>query len=180
MKQFFLPPTGGAFKANLHCHSTVSDGRLTVEEIRAQYKKHGYSIVAFTDHDVLLSHEDLNEPGTFLALNGYEMEVNEQGFTGLKSGDLTFGSSKTAHMCLIALEPDNLTQVCYNKDKYIWGNAKAFIPQLKFDRDDYERVYSHEGVSEMMRLGREHGFFVTYNHPTWSMESYPDLSLIHI
>ena len=94
MKQFFLPESGGAFKANLHCHSTVSDGRLTVGEIKAQYMKHGYSIVAFTDHDVLLSHADLNEPGRFLALNGYEMEVNEQGFTGLKSGDLTFGSGK--------------------------------------------------------------------------------------
>ena len=116
MKQFFLPETGGAFKANLHCHSTVSDGRLTVEEIKAQYMKHGYSIVAFTDHDVLLDHSDLNEPGRFLALNGYEMEVNEPAFVPLKSGGLTFGSPKTAHMCLVALMPDNLTQVCYNKD----------------------------------------------------------------
>lgn len=176
MKKFFLPETGGAFKANLHCHSTVSDGRLTVEEIKAQYMKHGYSVVAFTDHDVLLDHSDLNEPGRFLALNGYELEVSEPAFTPLKSGSLSFGSPKTAHMCFVALSPDNLTQVCYHKDKYIWGSARAYIPMLRFDRDDYERVYSHEGVSEMMRLGREHGFFVTYNHPTWSLESYPEYS----
>ena len=176
MKKYLLPTTGGAFKANLHCHSTVSDGRLTVEEIKAYYMKKGYSIIAFTDHDVLIAHDDLNEEGRFLALHGYEMEVNEEGFTGLHSGDLTFGSAKTAHICLVAKSPDNMTQVCYNKDKYIWGNALAYKSQLKYESDDYIRRYSAEGVSEMIRLGREHGFFVTYNHPTWSMESYPEYS----
>ena len=176
MKQYLLPPDGGAFKANLHCHSTVSDGRLTVGEIKEHYMKNGYSVIAYTDHDVLVPHDELNEEGRFLALHGYEMEVNEEGFGGLKSGDLTFGSAKTAHICLIAKSPDNLTQVCYNKDRYIWGNALAYKPQLSFESDDYIRRYSHEGVSEMIRLGREHGFFVTYNHPTWSMESYPDYS----
>ena len=176
MKQYFLPHEGGAFKANLHCHSTVSDGRLTVKQIKEHYMKNGYSIIAYTDHDVLVAHDDLNEDGRFLALHGYEMEVNEEGFKGLFSEGLKFGSAKTAHLCYIAKSPDNMTQVCYNKDKYIWGNALAYKPQLKFEFDDYIRRYSAEGVSEMIRIGREHGFFVTYNHPTWSMESYPDYS----
>ena len=60
MKHWILPEEGGAFKANLHCHSTVSDGRLTVGEIKAYYMQHGYSVVAFTDHDVLVPHPELN------------------------------------------------------------------------------------------------------------------------
>lgn len=178
MKQYLLPPLAesGAFKANLHCHSTVSDGRLTVEELKAHYMKNGYSIIAFTDHDVLVAHDDLNEEGRFLALHGYEMEVDEADFRELHAGDLAFGCPKTAHICLIALSPDNMTQVCYHRDRYIWGRSAAYRPGLKFESDDYIRRYSHEGVSEMMRLGREHGFFVTYNHPTWSMESFADYS----
>lgn len=165
MKKFEL--SGKAYKANLHCHTTVSDGRYTPEETKKMYMEQGYSIVAFTDHNVLLDHSDLCED-SFLALNGYELDVSEPG--------RAFNFTRTAHMCFIAKKQDNLTQVCYNKDKYIWGNAREYIPQLRFDRDDYERVYSHEGVSDMMKKGRESGFFVTYNHPTWSIESYPEYS----
>ena len=47
-------------------------------------------------------------------------------------------------MCLVALEPD------------------------------YIREYTHECISDMMKKGRENGFFVTYNHPDWSLENYSD------
>ena len=49
------------FKANLHCHSTLSDGKWTIEKIKEEYKKRGYSIVAFSDHDHLINHSDLND-----------------------------------------------------------------------------------------------------------------------
>ena len=162
MRKYILPPTGGAYKANLHCHSTISDGRCSVEELKKQYMQKGYSIIAYTDHDVLVDHRDLCDEN-FLALNGYEMEVNGP-------------AGKTCHMCLIAKDQDNLTQVCYNKDKYIWGNALAFKPGLKFYQDDYERKYTHEGICDMMKKGRDAGFFVTYNHPAWSLEDYTDYS----
>ena len=79
-------------------------------------------------------------------------------------------------MCFIAKDQSARTQVCYNKDKYIREVHADLREKLTFDRDDYERIYSHEGVNDMFRLGRENGFFVSYNHPTWSMESYPQYS----
>jgi len=39
-----------AFKANLHTHTTISDGRFTAEEILALYHDAGYDVLAFTDH----------------------------------------------------------------------------------------------------------------------------------
>lgn len=156
--------SGNSYKANLHCHTTISDGYYSPEEIKKMYMEKGYSIVAFTDHDVLIDHSDMCENG-FLALNGYELEVNESGVR----------FPKTAHMCFIAKKQDNLTQVCYN-EKYLFGNSRNQTDKIKFDRNDYNRRYSHEGVTEMMKMGREAGFFVTYNHPTWSMESYPEYS----
>lgn len=86
---------------------------------------------------------------------------------------------KCCHMCLIALEPDNLTPVCWHRSKYTWGNAKnIYASQVKFDENepDYERVYSPEGISDMMKRGRDAGFFVTYNHPAWSLETALDFA----
>ena len=41
MKKYLLPEEGQFYKANLHCHTTVSDGSLTPEEIKAAYKARG-------------------------------------------------------------------------------------------------------------------------------------------
>ena len=50
MKDQILLPEAGYYKANLHCHTTLSDGEFTPEQIKAAYQEQGYSIVAFTDH----------------------------------------------------------------------------------------------------------------------------------
>lgn len=36
-----LPPVEKYFKANLHTHTTISDGRLTPQEMKALYKAKG-------------------------------------------------------------------------------------------------------------------------------------------
>lgn len=90
------------YKANLHCHTTVSDGRLTPEEVKTAYKNEGYSIVAYTDHNVLVSHQNLTDD-CFLALNGMELDVSE-GENGIEKSEY----NKTCHICFVALSPDNL------------------------------------------------------------------------
>ncbi len=169
MKRWLLPETGTFYKANLHCHTTLSDGHLTPEEIKEVYRAHGYSVVAYTDHDILIPHQDLADD-RFLPLNGLEMEVHNP------AGKGGWDHEQECHMCLIALDPDNLLQPCYHREKYLFGNAVHHRGEVRFDESlpDYERVYSHEGCSDMMRRGRESGFFVTYNHPTWSRETWPD------
>lgn len=37
--------------AEMHCHTTNSDGKLTPEEVVALYEKEGYDVLAITDHD---------------------------------------------------------------------------------------------------------------------------------
>ena len=72
MRKYLLSESGSFYKANLHCHTTFSDGKLTPAEVKEVYKKLGYSIVAYTDHDILVPHDELNDEG-FLALHGFEM-----------------------------------------------------------------------------------------------------------
>jgi hypothetical protein len=166
MRKYLLPESGNFYKANLHCHSTVSDGRWTVEEIKKNYAEHGYSVVAFTDHEVMIPHTELTDD-KFLALTGYEMAVNPPKFGQLWR--------KTCHMCLIAPEPE-YEQVCWHREKYLFGNAPKYKHLVRFDGSlpDYERQYSVDCVSNMMQRGRDAGFFVTYNHPAWSLEEYTE------
>ena len=163
MKKMLLDGSLNRYKANLHCHTTVSDGQLTPEQVKELYKKNGYSVIAYTDHDVMIAHDDLNDEG-FLALHGYEMEINDAHSTDM--------SHKTCHMCLIQRDPDNMRQVCWHREKYLFANAVKYRDQVQFDESlpDFERVYNGETISKMMQIGRDNGFFVTYNHPVWSLE----------
>lgn len=43
---------GQWYKGNLHCHTTVSDGSLTPEEVVTLYKSNGYSFLAISDHNI--------------------------------------------------------------------------------------------------------------------------------
>ncbi len=42
-------------KADLHCHTTLSDGSLGIEEVIAQAKRNGIDYLAITDHDCISS-----------------------------------------------------------------------------------------------------------------------------
>ena len=67
-----------SYKANLHCHTTCSDGKLTPEQIKEAYLAHGYSIVAYSDHNVLIDHSDLNDE-KFLAMIATEYNIQKSG-----------------------------------------------------------------------------------------------------
>jgi len=172
MKKVLIDESLNFYKANLHCHSTNSDGTKTVEELKRDYMAHGYSVIAFTDHEVYVNHDDLTDEN-FLALNGYELGVNEE-----KTSERE--SRKTCHICYIAIDKSTDVTVCFNKNKNLGHHSDLHFDKQKYiGSPNYERTYSGEGISEMMRLGRENGYFVTYNHPTWSLEAYPQYSEYH-
>ncbi len=172
MKKYLIPEKGEFYKANLHCHTTVSDGRRSPEEIKALYKKLGYSVVAYTDHDIFIPHNDLTDD-TFLALNGFEMEVNEP-------GDAAWNTKKCCHVCYVALDKDTEIQPMYN-EAYLFKPSLKYRHLVRYDKNEtpYERRYTGDGIGEMMKKGRDAGFFVTYNHPTWSRETYPEYTSYH-
>ena len=166
MKKYLLPPTGNFYKANLHCHTNISDGKSSPEEIKKCYKSLGYHIVAYTDHDVLIGHNELTDD-KFLALNGVELSINGK-------GEPVWANMETTHISFIAIEPDNLKQPCWHRTKYLLSNSVNYRDKVQFyeDEPDYERHYTGECISDMFKKGRECGFFTVYNHPTCSMENY--------
>lgn len=148
--QILLPENGRCYKANLHCHTVISDGTQTQEEIKRAYQAQGYSIVAFTDHRKYAWHKELDDEN-FLALAAYEVDLNQSSHT---EGD--WPTLKTYHINLFDTDP---TQNAAEK-------AKSHQPPQRYDDLDALNGY----VKDMTKLG----FLACYNHPYWSLQSYDD------
>lgn len=164
MKYWLLPEKGNFYKANLHSHSTVSDGTLSPAEMKELYKSHGYSILCCTDHEIMVPHHDLSDDD-FLMLTGFELGFDEE------KDD--FLEARVCDLCVISLSKDNITQPCFHRTKYHNPERNG---EISFDeaQADFEREYNSEIINEAIRICREKGFFVTYNHPTWSLEHYEE------
>ena len=76
MKHTLISKEKNQYIANLHCHTTLSDGRKSPEEIRDAYMEQGYSIVAFSDHDNYFDHSDFCTDD-FVAINSVCLRPSE-------------------------------------------------------------------------------------------------------
>lgn len=161
MMKHLLPPVT-YYKANFHTHSTVSDGKLTPEELRDAYKSKGYSILAITDHSVMVQHQHLNQPD-FLLLTGVEIDAEERdNAVNLRDRKL--------HMCLIGKDP--VKQWIPFRDP---RPIPASVPyEAGCEIGNMPRDYNPENINKVIAECNRQGFLVIYNHPCWSLESYPD------
>lgn len=165
MKVWLLPEGGRFYKANLHLHTTVSDGRLTPEETKEKYRARGYSILAFTDHEIFLPHNDLSD-GDFLALNAHEIAIDEVTVLGDRY-------QRTYHLNFYAKREDTTLSPVFSESRVILPATQALITD-EMRRFDARADYSVDAVNALIKRGNESGFFVCYNHPVWSLQNYPD------
>lgn len=172
MKKFLISPELNWYRANFHCHTKHSDGALTPEQVKEAYKNHGYSIVAYTDHDVLLDHSDLNDEG-FLALTSCEYAINEAQPRFPRIFDVETNDwvrKKCVHLNIFAKEQHN-TFMPATAIEQQWI-LKERYPDTKCD--GYWREYSKEGLNEIIKRCNEAGFLVQLNHPYWSLNERED------
>lgn len=164
MKKYFINPEKQQYKANLHCHSNLSDGKLTPEELKAAYKSRGYSVLAITDHERPKNHSDLTSDD-FLTITGYEAYIRP---SKLCVYDVY---SPEIHLNLFAKQPDNESYICFNEAycKYVLNPIERI--GLKKVGSKKTREYTVEYINEFTKTAVENGYLVAYNHPVWSMES---------
>ncbi len=158
--KYLLRPVKEYFKANLHTHSSLSDGALTVAELKQEYKKRGYKILCVTDHEMCFDHSAQGDD-SFLFLTGYEMMTYDEN---------PRINSKTYHINFIAKRADNRWQY-HHPD--LRGYVAPVADKLIFDKPEI-RFYSPEEVKERILKAAEKGFLVIYNHPAWSLQSFED------
>ena len=168
MKKILLDDKKNFYKTNMHCHSTFSDGKMTVEELKAHYTANGYSAIVFSDHEHLIDNSHLNDEN-FLAITGCEIAVKE--FTELST--LKKLDMKVAHFNFIAKEASNVDTPCYNSNYDHFINDKI-CDRIVHSCGEYEREYTWEGIRKIIKEANEKGFLVQYNHPRWSLENARD------
>lgn len=141
-----LPAEGSWYKANLHCHTTVSDGRLTPEEVKKAYKEQGYQVVAFTDHKKYVQHLELSD-SEFVALAGVEVDMNE-----IRPGKERI-RTRMYHLNFYDTNPEEMPE---RKAQYCAA-----------DYWNHDSAYVNSYIKKMAKLG----FIACYNHPYWSMHT---------
>ncbi len=153
------------YKANMHCHSTNSDGRATPEKIKEEYMKRGYSIVAYTDHEHIIANNHLTDEN-FVALVGFEMNIGEE---GVPWNPVTRQFYRTTHLNIYATTPDNDITICASPERDRWGSDELRA-QVKYDGNFHMRRRTPEDMSKLIKYVHDHGYLVCVNHPTWSLE----------
>lgn len=149
-------------------HTVVSDGKMTPEETKAYYQAHGYSVVAFTDHEVTVSHEDLADEN-FLPITSYEVAVNE----APRPGGFTF--ARTYHLNVFMPRADQTVSGVFNQD-YVWQEHTVGYISDEQKKIHFPREYSVESVNALIRTANAEGCLVSYNHPFWSSQNRDDYS----
>ena len=167
MKKYLLPREGKFYKANMHCHTNISDGKNTPEEIKAAFKEKGYSIVAFTDHEVMIPHTDLADED-FLPITAYEIQ--------LRSWDTPPNCLKLYHMNVYSPDPDRYLSKTYCKKDAWWGNIVNHFTDEMAEVGFKERFYSKAFAQRIIDIATEEGMLVSYNHPVWSLQNHDDYS----
>ena len=171
MKLELIPEAGKFYKTNLHCHTNISDGNQSPEEVKEHFKSLGYSAVCFTDHEILIPHKELCDD-EFVALHGYEVAIKKDIYHG------TGVFMPVYHFNLIAESQDTLMMPrFYKTNRSMPGNAREWAEKHGvYDESDLieETVYDKEWISDYLCAVRDAGYLVTYNHPQWSLQNYTD------
>ena len=97
------------YRANLHAHTTMSDGRLSPEECLQLYRGLGYDIVALTDHKKVTKPEAV--PEGMLHLPGIELDYNLP--------------TQVVHLLGIGVSPDVVYPLCPT------GNPQEAVDALR-------------------------------------------------
>ncbi len=143
-----LPRRGRFYKANLHCHTVLSDGHWTPEQVKREYQKRGYSVVAFTDHRHYGWHPELLDED-FVPLAAFEADLNEP----FRKPD-DFQRVRTYHINFYDTDP---------------ASRKGFSALQPPQR--YGDIHS---LNQFLFEMNEQGFLSCYNHPYWSLQSTDD------
>ena len=186
MEKILFKNDKNLYKANLHCHTTLSDGECSPEEIKAMYKARGYSVVAYTDHNKLENHSYLND-SRFLALNACEVNVNQKPQSESPAQPTPPTRLESPAQPAPPTQPTQLEQPAppaqpaparqvktYHLNLYSCDpNITLTPPRMRMAYEDIGAInaYIQDRINE--------GYLVCYNHPYWSMQTYEDYSKLN-
>ncbi len=153
--QTAFDPSLPFYKGNLHCHSTVSDGRQTREALREKYRAAGYGFLCYSDHEMYTDLTAL-ETEDFITLPGVEWSCAPKNVLAHTITHHMHGVAGTRAMLEAAAErPFRDGEV---------------LPRLTFK--------GTETPAEMRAYVAARGCLTIYNHPVWSCATPEDIGAL--
>ena len=138
MRIDLLPRDGQFYKANLHSHSTLSDGQVTPAELKLMYKKKGYSVFAYTEHSNYYDLREQLDDKDFITLPSYEAHLERNyastPFSAIYDGGApTPNEAEAVHLNLFAIDPEKTTEAVPVKDIFDFSleNTNELIRRAK-------------------------------------------------
>ncbi len=147
-----------ALNADLHCHSTVSDGLLAPAELVRRAKENGVELLALTDHDELGGLDEARATAGELDLpfvNGVEVSIS-------------WGDDQTVHIVGLGIDPanqiliDGLTQVRSGRDARA-GRMAAELDKVGI-HGAYEGALRHAGNPSLVSRSHFARFIAEQGH----------------
>jgi len=152
---------GKFYKANLHAHSTNSDGKLSQEEAVSLYKDNGYNFLALSEHNRITQtdkydtkdfklvpavelHSYINNPLTIHHFVGLTTMDNKKVHDGMRLEDIPFTNNRES---VLALEKrltdlDFLTFYCHPTWSRVELNQFDFISSNMMEIYNWGTIFS--------------------------------------
>lgn len=156
---------GQWYKGNLHCHTTVSDGSLTPEEVVTLYKSNGYSFLAISDHNIYTDFGSNFNNEAFVILPAVEAAAV------LLEREGSANCLKAHHIHgILAPEPYGQEAAAMDRGR---SGACAFKGPFGHMEEMPARVFSGQwdGAAVAQSLCddlKKRSCITIYNHPIWS------------
>ena len=143
-------------KIDLHCHTTLSDGSLGIEEVIAQAKKTGIDVLSITDHDTLSSYSRaavLADRYGVKIIQGVEMSAWDKQ-----------RNQKVHILCYAPKKPDRLEGLCLkcceirkSCSKEMIDKVRKLYPNSNIVAIDTEfiRLYTYRPILSIVQLKKE-------------------------
>lgn len=166
----------GAYKGNLHTHSTVSDATMDYNEMVINHYNQGYDFLAMTEHGV--TGKAWNEKPTILPLYLYQFiagnkmtKLTDEEFEGITSGTYPVDGQARGYGMTCVTGGNELNALTITKC-HVNG---MFLPEHKGDNYlGFEN--DHEGA---VKLADKAGGLSFINHPGDWLQSKYDISTVY-
>lgn len=153
-------------KADLHMHSTVSDGSDEIESLIAKAVLNGLDVIAITDHDTLAHRKKIPESNPIQVLAGIEISAIDPG-TGTKAHILGYRLEEPelveslTHPLLKRRHENSLRQIQILKEHGYALDVEA----LK--KADGRYIYKQHIMEQLYRTGQVNDMFGSFYTDTF-------------
>lgn len=166
-------------RADLHIHSTISDGSDTVAEIVEKAIKRGLNAIAITDHDTLAHHKLLPHDPRLMVLGGIEISAIDKE-TGVKAHVLGYHMEEVEPVeKLVAPIRERRHQNSLRQIELLKEHG-YYIDIDRLKKADGQYVYKQHIMEYLVKTGQAEELFGQFYHRVFKHGGFCDFDIEYV